>query len=250
MAPVFLFCFVFSISPFKCLANICITVLTGKSLKTTSAHANKPRIHFTGKKNNNNKKRPKNKNPKQPACARPPSPQSPSTRLPPRSPVPVGAPDRPLALSRQSAAVFANTDIAVRVQPTTNPRCGGTLRAALRAAPPRHCRTPGSRAPAEAARSGGSARLMRSLSQLRYVGGISFFQYLFLIPLLLGTLKNPSSTGFPLCFKGTWGFYGVLPRLPEAHTHSRPAAVQCRAGKIPCIRLTTFQNSHDKKLLL
>lgn len=85
MAPVFLFCFVFPISPFKCLANICITVLTGKSLKTTSAHANKPRIHFTGKKNNNNKKRPKNKNPKEPACARPPSPQSPSTRLPPRS---------------------------------------------------------------------------------------------------------------------------------------------------------------------
>lgn len=61
---------------------------------------------------------------------------------------------------------------------------------------------------------------MRSLSQLRYVGWISFFQYLFLIPLLLGTLKNTSSTGFPLRFKGTWDFYGVLPRLPEAHTRT------------------------------
>lgn len=165
MALVFLFCFVFPISPFKCLANICIALLTGKSLKTTSAHANKPRIHFTGRKKKNQK--PKKTQPK--ACLFPTA--IPTVALYPLAPVAAPGPAVAGRGTRPPACTLAAVGCCFckhrhRCPHPTNTKpslpgggSAGTLRAALRAAPPRHCwRTPGSRAPAEAARSGRSAR--------------------------------------------------------------------------------------------
>lgn len=112
---------------------------------------------------------------------------------------------------------FANIDIAACVQRIINCHCGDAVRpgpGALRCGRPpasRHWRAAGRTVPAETARSGGGrgpgggkrshARRTRNLSQLGCVGWISFFQYLFLIPLLLETPKPPSVAGFPLCFK-------------------------------------------------
>lgn len=98
----------------------------------------------------------------------------------------------------------------------------------------RHCAHAGSGLPAEAARGGGDARTpggcRPSLCQLDCAGWMPFFQCLFLIPLLLETPKNPSLTGFPLCFKGTRGFHGVVPRWPDTHTRA-PSSGAAPIGK-------------------
>lgn len=92
----------------------------------------------------------------------------------------------------------------------------------------RHCAHAGSGLPAEAARTPGGCR--PSLCQLGCAGWMPFFQCLFLIPLLLETPKNPSVTGFPLRFKGTRGFHGVVPRWPDTHTRA-PSSGAAPSGK-------------------
>lgn len=136
-------------------------------------------------------------------------------------------------------AVFANTDIAVHIQRIIQSHCGnairkrpGELRGGRQPAP-RHPRSRRAALPAEAARSEGNAGTLAKCGaspSWAVLDGF-FFQYLFLIPLLLETPKTPSITGFPLCFKGTRGFYGVVPRLPYMRTHTRTPSSYAAPGR-------------------
>lgn len=133
-----------------------------------------------------------NKKPLKPAFSRPRSPKLPAPRPPPRPrrcpSSPGGALHSPLLVSLQSAAVFANADVAVRVQIITNSHCGDAVRqgpAGLRCGrqpASRHWRTPG----LTGARGGSAQRggtLARSVNAEPLPAGLYWMDFFLSIPL-------------------------------------------------------------------